>query len=127
MQTRAASSAKRARKEDVVSSSLRKQSRNADSAKLVAASHHVMETRSAKRARAGDQIDCSKEQPMLHALSSAKEASKKAKPAARTCKRPFSPSQAAGDSKAVSEEAPSALQQVSPNCFLLQSFTIHVH
>ena len=136
MSTRAASLAKRAREEDLNESSPHKRARNAHCTKLVAPSRHTMQTRSAKRAREEGQADCSKrmkladneEEQSGHALSSSdKETSKRAKPAARMRKRPFSQSQAIGDSKAVSQKATSALQQVSACCFLLPDFWQSMH
>lgn len=53
-----------------------------------------------------------------YVLSSDEEASERDEPAAKVCKRHRSQSQTAGDSRAVSEQATSASQQVRANYFL---------
>lgn len=136
MPTRAASLAKRASEEVLIESSPPKRARNAHCTKLVAPVRHTMQTRSAKRAREEGQTDCSKrmkladseEEQSGHALSSSdKEASERFRPAARMPKRPFSQSQAAGDSKAVLQKPNSALQQVGACCFLLLDLWQSMH
>lgn len=127
MQTRAANSAKRARDEDLNEFSLSKRTRNDSCDRSAAPFHPPMERLSDQRARDMGQTDCSKrigiadseKHAPTHAVSLDKGASERVKLAARTCKRPFSPSEAARDSELVSEEAPSTLQQVSAYCFLL--------
>lgn len=125
MLTRAASSTKRVREEILINSKPNKRARNAYCKRLATPSQHEMQTRSKKRVRHEQQTNCNKrpklaeEKPLARDLGSEETASKGSEPAARGCKRPYSPSQAAGDFKAVSEEAPSALQQVSACCFLL--------
>ena len=125
MLTRAASSTKRVREEVLIDSKPKKRARNAYCKRLATSSQHAMQTRSKKGARHEQETNCDKrprlaeEKPLARDLGSEETASKGSEPAARGCKRPYSPSQAAGDFKAVSEEAPSALQQVGAYWFHL--------
>ena len=127
MVTRTANSAKRAREEDPIDSSLKGESRDAKSKRSVTSSHHPEKTRSAKRARDEDRSDCRKRRRLANreeelttlGLSSDKRARQSAKPAARARKHRYSRSKAAGDSETVSKKATSALRQVSACCFLL--------
>lgn len=136
MQTR---SAKRVRKEALTDSSPKKLLRSAYDARrkgLVASDRYTMQKSSAKRVRDQDQAECSnrpkfadREEIVPTAPSSEKKqkASERVKPAARSCKRPCSQSQAAGDTKAVLQKATSALQKVSARCCLLSNLAQSMH
>ena len=99
MRTRYASSTKRPRDDELVTSS--------------------------QRSRYAVHADC--EEARTLALSSDKKAQGGAKSAARVRKRPCSQSQAAGSSRAVSDKATSTSEQVSANCFLLVGFLQSMH
>ena len=102
--------------------------------KLVASDRYTVQKGSAERIKDDDQTRRGKrpkfadrEEIVPTAPSSDKKARKRVKPAARSCKRPCSQSQAAGDAKAVLQKATSALQKVSACCCLLLDLSQFMH